>query len=100
MRLFGIFLLLCFALVLTPKNWWHHCNHSVHQKKSEQHHEHAIDEDCPICDLSLSVFTQPSPLFFQLYHAKPYVHDAGIQQLFFKSRRSPLQLRAPPSDRV
>lgn len=100
MKLFSIFLLVCFTLVLTPKTWWHHCKHTVHHSKTEHTHEHTIDDDCPVCDLSLSVFTKPTPLFLQTFHNAPFVHEDFPQSIIFQSHKANQQLRAPPSNRV
>ena len=59
-----------------------------------------MDEDCPICDLTLSVFTRPTPLFLQTFHHAPYVHDDFSQSIIYQSLSAHQQLRAPPSNRV
>ena len=100
MKLFSIFLLVSFTLVLTPKTWWHHCTHTAHHSKTEHAHEHTIDEDCPVCDLSLSVFTKPAPLFLQTFDNAPFVHEDFPQSNIFQCLKANLQLRAPPSNRV
>jgi hypothetical protein len=93
---FSIFLLVCFTLVLTPKQWWHHCSHAEH-KKATLTHEQTLDEDCPVCDLSLSVFTSPTALVFRFAKQVPFVHGqmnwAGLSQTKFNL----FQLRAPPA---
>lgn len=100
MKLFSIILLVSFTLVLTPKTWWHHCKHTVHHSKTEHTHEHTIDDDCPVCDLSISVFTKPTPLFLQTFDNAPFVHDDSPQSIIFQSLKANQQLRAPPSNRV
>ena len=96
MKGFSIFLLVCFTLVLTPKQWWHHCDHADHQKNSLTQ-EQTIDEDCPVCDLSLSVFTSPTALLFRPVKQVPVVRIelkyTGLSQTKFNL----FQLRAPPA---
>ena len=99
MKGLSIFLLVCFSLVLTPKHWWHHCAHAEHQK-AELSHTDTIDEDCPVCDLSLSVFTTPTALVFQVYKQAPYVHGKSIFQGLSRSQTTHFQLRAPPATSV
>lgn len=82
-------------MVLTPKQWWHHCAHTEH-KKSERLNTDTADEDCPICDLSLSVFTRPTSLSFHSFRLTPFVHDQ-ITCLDLSGTKSTFQqLRAPP----
>jgi hypothetical protein len=91
----SIFLLVCFTMVLAPKQWWHHCAHSEH-KKAELSHTDTADEDCPVCDLSLSVFTSPSALVFYVYKQAPFVHGTSIYKGQSKQVSTLSQLRAPP----
>jgi len=94
-KAFGIFLLLSFSMVLIPKNWWHHCAHTEHQKLLKQSTD-TIDEDCPICDLSLSVFTSPNlPIFYFQKHP-PLVRDCAIMNNHPRALSTLFQLRAPP----
>ncbi|MBM3916890.1 MAG: hypothetical protein FJ349_04660 [Sphingomonadales bacterium] len=95
MRTLSILLLVCFTLVLTPKQWWHHCSHAEH-KKAEHSHTDTADEDCPVCDLSLSVFTRPTVPVFYFEKQIPIVHEC-VKIKGHSSTFSPLfQLRAPP----
>lgn len=86
-------------MVLTPKQWWHHCAHSEH-KKAELSHTDTADEDCPVCDLSLSVFTSPSALVFYVYKQAPFVHGTSIYKGQSKQVSTLRQLRAPPTTSV
>lgn len=83
-------------MVLTPKQWWHHCAHTEHHK-SDLSHTDAADEDCPVCDLSLSVFTRPTALLFNPVKQVPVIHIelnyTGLSQTKFNL----FQLRAPPA---
>ncbi|MFM6947118.1 MAG: hypothetical protein ACKOWW_08255 [Flavobacteriales bacterium] len=100
MKAFSIGLLVCFSLVLLPKHWWHDCAHTAHPTKTEHTHEQTLDEDCPVCDLSLSVFTSPKPLFLQINQQAPFVHKSLAQLVVFQSYISHFSLRAPPSKSV
>jgi hypothetical protein len=91
----SIFLLICFSLVLTPRQWWHQCSHSDH-KKSTLSHKQSIEEDCPVCDLSLSVFTSPASLSFRALRSMPFVHDQMACTDLSGTKARFQQLRAPP----
>jgi hypothetical protein len=86
-------------MVLTPKHWWHHCKHSDHQK-SELDQKQTIKEDCPVCDLSLSVFTSPTTHSFYLARAIPFVHSQIACVDLSGTKSDFQQLRAPPSYQV
>lgn len=96
MKAFSIFLLFCFSIVHVPKNWWPYCGHADH-KKSTQSQKHTIEDDCPVCDLSLSVFTRPTAFLLRLVKQVPVIrielNYTGLSQTKFKL----FQLRAPPA---
>jgi len=96
---FSLFLLLCFTMVLTPKHWWHHCSHTNHHH-TELGHTDSIDEDCPVCDLSLSAFTRPTTLVTYVLKQKPIVNGAAIYTSLSTPVFSLQQLRAPPATSV
>jgi hypothetical protein len=83
-------------MVLAPKQWWHQCAHTEH-KKSELTSTDTADEDCPVCDLTLSVFTSPTALFFNIVKQVPYVHGQASCLGLSDTKISFQQLRAPPS---
>jgi hypothetical protein len=83
-------------MVLTPKQWWHHCAHTEHNK-SELSHTDTADEDCPVCDLTLSAFTRPSSFSFRLFKSLPFVHGQTACIVLSSSKPAFHQLRAPPS---
>lgn len=95
MKALSIFLLICFTLVLTPKQWWHHCKHADH-KKSALSQKQTIEEDCPVCDLSLSVFTSPTTFSFRAFSLIPFVHDQTACIDLSGTKATFQQLRAPP----
>lgn len=96
MKLLSVLLLVAFTAVLMPKQWWHHCSHSEHQKSALSSGP-TLDEDCPVCDLSLSVFTSPTALLFKPIKQVPVTHIelnyTGLSQTKFIL----FQLRAPPA---
>lgn len=95
MRALRILLLVCFTLVLTPKQWWHHCNHTTHHK-SDYANTDTIDEDCPVCDLSLSVYTHPVISVFHFRKQVPAIHKCAKPNSYNRYFYSLFQLRAPP----
>lgn len=96
MRALSILLLFCFTLVLIPKQWWHQCAHTAH-KKSEISHTDTADEDCPVCNLAISVFTSPTAFVFRLVKQVPFVHGQMICFGLSNSEFTFRQLRAPPA---
>jgi hypothetical protein len=92
----SLFLLICFTLVLTPKQWWHHCGHAEH-KKTEHTNTETADEDCPVCDLSLSVFTSPTALVFKPVKQVPFVRVEANYTGLSQTKFNLFQLRAPPA---
>lgn len=83
-------------MVLTPKSWWHHCAHSEHQK-SQQAPSDTLDDDCPVCDLTLSAFTRPVTPVFYFQKQSPIVHECAIFDEHSASFIRLFQLRAPPT---
>ena len=86
-------------MAMTPKHWWHHCSHT------KQHHAaigqpDSIDEDCPVCDLSLSAFTRPTTLVTYVLKQKPIVNGNTIYTSLSTHVFSLQQLRAPPATSV
>jgi hypothetical protein len=98
-KVFSLFLLLCFTMVLTPNHWWHHCSHHEHHK-TELSHTDTLDEDCPVCDLSLSAFTRPTNLVTYVLKQKPIVNGNTIYTSLSTHVFSLQQLRAPPATSV
>lgn len=97
MKALSFFLIVCFTAVLTPKQWWHHCSHSTHEKKSVLTSGHTLDEKCAVCDLSLSVFTSPLAFEFHFEKQKPFVNDRHCAPPHFQERLHLFQLIAPPT---
>ena len=58
-------LLLTFFVLLTPRDWWHECDHKQFSTTtlSESHFD---DGSCDICDIDLGFFTVQSILFYRL----------------------------------
>jgi hypothetical protein len=92
----SFFLIVCFTAVLTPRQWWHHCSHSTHEKKTVLTSGHTLDEKCAVCDLSLSVFTSPVAFDFHFDKPKPFVHQRYSVIPHFQEGFHLFQLRAPP----
>jgi hypothetical protein len=83
-------------MVLTPKEWWHHCSHADHHKNALSN-EQTLDEDCPVCDLSLSVFTRPTAFVVNIVKQAPFVHGQTNYTGLSNSPFNLFQLRAPPA---
>lgn len=82
-------------MVLIPKNWWHHCAHTEH-KKSLHTDSDTCDEDCPICDLTLSVFSSPNRPVFKFPKQSPIVRECIIFKEHPRILSTLFHLRAPP----
>lgn len=83
-------------MVLTPKQWWHHCSQNNHKHVLSDSKTDTLDENCPVCDLSLSVFTSPTALVFHVFKQIPYVHGSTICLGLTQTQILLFQLRAPP----
>ena len=71
-------LLLTFFVLLTPRDWWHECDHKQFSTTtlSESHFD---DGSCDICDIDLGFFTIQSILFFRSDKPTlPTVVSAGL----------------------
>ncbi|MFN5680305.1 MAG: hypothetical protein ACK46P_08330 [Flavobacteriia bacterium] len=96
MKLLSVLLLVAFTAVLMPKQWWHHCSHTEHQKSALSSGQ-TLDEDCPVCDLSLSVFTSPTALVFSSVKQVPDVRVELNYSGLSQTTSILFQLRAPPA---
>jgi hypothetical protein len=83
-------------MVLTPKEWWHHCSHADHHKNVLSN-EQTLDEDCPVCDLSLSVFTRPTAFVVNIVKQVPDVRVELNYSGLSQTTSILFQLRAPPA---
>jgi hypothetical protein len=88
-------LLFTFFVLLTPRDWWHECNHKQFSTTtlSESHFDNG---SCDICDIDLGFFTVQSILFFR--SNKPALPSEVYAKLLDKESTTHLSfsLRGPP----
>jgi len=95
-RILSVLLLVNFFVLLTPRDWWHHCNHNeaIEFSHSDTHFD---DGSCNFCDFDLGFFTIHNFHFFtvkkQVYSV---VSEAEIANRELAAIQSFL-LRGPPS---
>jgi hypothetical protein len=86
-------LLLSFFVVLTPRSFWHDCDH---HHSSNQKETVVKEKDCFACDFSLGIIDQPQQFnyrFNKSYFAK---FDLTIASLYFKKKFEQFSHRGPP----
>jgi hypothetical protein len=96
-RLLSIGLLLSFAVLFTPRDWWHDCHHDedhVHVSDGELSFEQ--QEDCFICDYHLGYITPHTFIQIAIYAIFSIVFTIGLVQLMNISVSRYFSLRAPP----
>jgi hypothetical protein len=90
-------LLFTFFVLLTPRDWWHECDHKQFSTTtlSESHFD---DGSCDICDIDLGFFTVQSILFFR--SNKPVLPSEVSAELLDKESTTYLSfsLRGPPQN--
>ncbi len=95
-RILSVLLLVNFFVLLTPRDWWHHCDH--HEVIDFSHSDtHFDDGSCNFCEFDLSLFTVHKFHFFtpkkQLFIAVSFTEIANKEQAAIQS----FLLRGPPS---
>lgn len=95
-RILSVLLLVNFFVLLTPRDWWHHCEH--HEAIEFSHADtHFDDDSCHFCDFDLSLFTIHNFHFFapkkQLFIAVSIAEIANKEQAAIQS----FLLRGPPT---
>jgi hypothetical protein len=90
-------LLFTFFVLLTPRDWWHECDHKQFSTTtlSESHFD---DGSCDICDIDLGFFTVQSILFFR--SDKPSILSEVLAELLDNESTINLSfsLRGPPQN--
>jgi hypothetical protein len=88
---------LTFFVLLTPRDWWHECDHKQYST-STLNESHFDDGSCDICDIHLGFFTVPSILFFR--SVKPSITTEVLAELLDKESSTHLSfsLRGPPQN--
>ncbi|MEN9302952.1 MAG: hypothetical protein RL264_1381 [Bacteroidota bacterium] len=95
-KIVAYLLLASFAILFTPRDWWHDCHHD-HAVELSGDSSHYDSDNCDFCDWDLSSFTVHQDYIFtpqknqKIVHAQAIFanHKAEFEQFF--------QLRAPPS---
>jgi hypothetical protein len=94
-RLLSVLLLLNFVVLLTPRDWWHHCDHNegIDFSHSDTHFD---DGSCDFCDFDLSVFTLHQPHFFASQKVSFFNIEKSPTSNFQQDSFSSFLLRGPP----
>lgn len=75
-------LLASFFVLVTPRQWWHNCDHVTHshQKTSDDPHEavHLEKKRCFACDFDLGIIGQPETVI-RYFSEKIYINDVNDQ---------------------
>lgn len=70
-------ILISFFVLLTPRHWWHDCNHKTHShaRTSDDPHEavHVEQKDCFACDFDLGIIGQPETIV-RYFSQKSYIN--------------------------
>ena len=95
-RILSVLLLVNFFVLLTPREWWHHCDH--HEAIEFSHSDtHFDDGSCNFCEFDLGSFTIHNFHFFtakkQLFIAVSVAEITNKEQAAIQS----FLLRGPPS---
>ena len=92
-------LLLSFFVLVTPRTFWHNCEHSIHSHSSTSKDPHSLNhiekKSCFACDFDLGFVDQPSsilvfkfqPIYFTKIRQNRYTIIAESINLF--SDRAP-----------
>jgi hypothetical protein len=90
-------LLFTFFVLLTPRDWWHECDHKQFSTSTFKE-SHFDDGSCDICDIDLGFFTVQSILFFR--SNKPVLPSEVSAELLDKESSTYLSfsLRGPPQN--
>ncbi len=90
-------LLLTFFVLLTPRDWWHECDHKQFSTTT-LNESHFDDGSCDICDIDLGFFTVQSILFYRSDKAELPSEDSA--ELLDKENTPYLSfsLRGPPQN--
>jgi len=96
-RILSVLLLVNFFVLLSPRDWWHHCEH--HEETEFSHSDtHFDDGSCDFCDFDLSHFTIHNPQFFSpqkvAFFTIEKLNSSNFQQEAFNA----FLLRGPPSN--
>lgn len=95
-RILSVLLLVNFFVLLTPRDWWHHCDH--HEEFQFSHSDtHFDDGSCHFCDFDLGFFTiHKVPFYRALKVNYPQFQTASTA----KNEKEEIQaflLRGPPN---
>lgn len=92
-------LLLSFFVLLTPRQWWHDCDHvsHSHQSTSDDPHQavHLEKKDCFACDFDLGIIGEPEMVvrFFSrktyINHVNDHVKSIEVEKIKDHSHRGP-----------
>lgn len=95
-RILSVLLLVNFFVLLTPRDWWHHCDH--HEAIEFSHSDtHFDDGSCHFCDFDLSVFTVHQPHFFASQKGNFFSFEKLLISNFQQVSFSSFLLRGPPA---
>ena len=93
-------LLLSFFVLVTPRTFWHNCEHSIHSHTSTSKDPHSLNhiekKSCFACDFDLGFIDQPSSIL--VFKFKRNYCSETIQS-HFKVNTETIDLfsgRAPP----
>ena len=93
-------LLLSFFVLVTPRTFWHNCEHSIHSHSSTSKDPHSLNhiekKSCFACDFDLGFVDQPTSIVFFKFK-RNYCFE--IPQIRFDTIAETINLssgRAPP----
>ena len=94
-RILSVLLLVNFFVLLTPRDWWHQCDHyeTIEFSHSDTHFD---DDSCDFCDFDLSVFTVHHPHFFASQKVAFFSFENLLTNKFQQASYSSFLLRGPP----
>ncbi len=93
-RYISISLLIAFTVLLTPREWWHECDH--HAVENGFHHTQIDQDDCSACDYQIAVWSLPTDCFKG--HIPPINYQLNTYWFTFKPNLliNYTLLRGPP----